>query len=59
MDGIRFDIYKEYEIIDLGRIPFVLSFWHFVAGKGAYGLVVAAREKQADEDDPLIAIKKI
>lgn len=36
MDGIRFDIYKEYEIIDL-------------AGKGAYGLVVAAREKNRDD----------
>ena len=46
MEGVRFDVYKEYEIIDLGKL-----FTHqlnVIAGKGAYGLVVAARDKTKD-----------
>jgi len=46
MDGERFDIYKQYEIID-------------VAGKGAYGLVVACRDTRQPNDEGLIAVKKI
>lgn len=58
MDGIRFDIYKEFEIVDLGIFKTDLD--NFLAGKGAYGLVVAARDKTCEDDENnLIAIKKI
>jgi serine/threonine protein kinase len=45
--GTRFDVEKRYEIID-------------PMGSGAYGVVVAARDNEAqDEASKLIAIKKI
>jgi serine/threonine protein kinase len=45
--GSRFDIEEKYEIIDC-------------VGQGAYGMVVAAKDKTlGDTENPLIAIKKI
>jgi len=45
--GSRFDIEEKYEIIDC-------------VGQGAYGMVVAAKDKTLSEaENPLIAIKKI
>lgn len=34
MDGTRFDIYKEYEIIDLGILFIGILFYTFKLGKG-------------------------
>ena len=44
--GSRFELPDQYEIID-------------PVGSGAYGVVVAARDKQEDSENNLIAIKKI
>lgn len=44
----RFEIYDKYEIID------VSNFSSNSVGQGAYGIVVAAKDK-----DELVAIKKI
>jgi serine/threonine protein kinase len=45
--GTRFDVEDRYEVIDS-------------VGQGAYGIVVAARDKQAaDPENELVAIKKI
>ena len=45
--GTRFDIDKKYEIID-------------PMGSGAYGIVVAAKDTEIeDEENNLVAIKKI
>lgn len=45
--GTRFDVDKQYEILD-------------PMGQGAYGVVVAAKDLEAeDPDNNLVAIKKI
>ena len=46
MLGSRFSLPAQYEIID-------------PVGQGAYGVVVAARDKSKNSDDNLVAIKKI
>ena len=44
--GSKFELEKRYEIID-------------PVGSGAYGVVVAAKDNEADEAGKLVAIKKI
>ena len=44
--GSRFELPEQYEIID-------------PVGSGAYGVVVAAKDKNEDEPNNLVAIKKI
>jgi serine/threonine protein kinase len=44
--GTRFEVEDKFEIIDS-------------VGQGAYGIVVAARDKTSDKEENLIAIKKI
>ena len=47
--GTKFDVEKRYELLD-------------PMGQGAYGVVVAARDNEAEEDEEeenLVAIKKI
>jgi serine/threonine protein kinase len=38
---------------------FLSSHCVYVVGHGAYGIVIAARDHEADEDHSLVAIKKI
>ena len=51
----KFEIYERYEIIDVSK-KFVIN----LVGQGAYGIVVAAKDKEAKtEGKDLVAIKKI
>lgn len=50
----KFQIYDRYEIIDVSNYSLIK------VGQGAYGIVVAAKDKQAKtEGKDLVAIKKI
>ena len=50
----KFEIYGRYEIIDVSNI------YLYLVGQGAYGIVVAAKDKEAiDKTKELVAIKKI
>ena len=44
--GSKFEVDKRYEVID-------------PVGSGAYGVVVAAKDIEAEEENNLVAIKKI
>lgn len=60
--GTRYDIDDRYEIIDISKIYiFELFYFYFLlVGQGAYGVVVASKDKKApDPEANLVAIKKI
>ena len=60
--GTKFEIDDRYEIIDTSKlynIGLICSFFNLV-GQGAYGVVVASKDKRAkDPENDLVAIKKI
>lgn len=42
------------------RLSMLVKYWHNIVGQGAYGIVVAAKDKLApDKTKELVAIKKI
>lgn len=59
--GTKFEIDDRYEIIDTSNFLFWAIFSLFCSvGQGAYGVVVAAKDKKAkDPENDLVAIKKI
>ena len=59
----KFEIEDNYEIIDNSyKINFFIYFWLILkklVGQGAYGIVVAAKDKRLDPENNFVAIKKI
>ena len=60
----KFEIEDNYEIIDNSyKIKFFYFYYWLIlkklVGQGAYGIVVAAKDKRLDPENNFVAIKKI